>query len=83
MCLYLNNNRSDFVTMANLKTDLDQYLLKNETRRSYNFSLPSFSTPSFMSRSNDETPSTTSTTASWFENVQKEYCTLVSVETAF
>ncbi|XP_022825745.1 protein transport protein sft2 [Spodoptera litura] len=62
--------------MANLKTDLDQYLLKNESRRSYNFSLPSFSTPSFMTRSTEESPSTASSTASWFENVQKEYFTL-------
>lgn len=36
--------------------------------------MPSFSTPSFLSRSNDETP--TSTTSSWFEDVQKEYFTL-------
>ncbi|XP_075976030.1 uncharacterized protein LOC142976506 [Anticarsia gemmatalis] len=61
--------------MANLKTDLDQYLLKNDNRRSYNFSLPSFSTPSFLSRSTEESPSTASN-ASWFENVQKEYFTL-------
>lgn len=39
--------------------------------------MPSFSTPSFFSRSNDETP--TSTTSSWFEDVQKEYFTLVSL----
>lgn len=65
--------------MANLKSDLDQYLLQNESRRSYKFSLPQFSTPSFFSRSTEETPtSTTSSTASWFENVQKEYFTLVS-----
>lgn len=62
--------------MANLKSDLDQYLLQNESRRS-KFSLPQFSTPSFFSRSADETPtSTTSSTATWFENVQKEYFTL-------
>lgn len=65
--------------MANLKTDLDQYLLKNESRRSYNFSLPSFSAPSFMTRSTEESPTSTSSTATWFENVQKEYCTLVSI----
>lgn len=58
--------------MANLKSDLDQYLLQNESRRSYKFSLPSFSTPAFLSR--EETP--TSTTSSWFEEVQKEYFTL-------
>ncbi|CAH2085170.1 unnamed protein product [Euphydryas editha] len=61
--------------MANLKSDLDEYLLQNESRRSYKISLP-FSTPSFFSRSNDETPSSSSSTATWFENVQKEYFTL-------
>ncbi|KAJ0178003.1 hypothetical protein K1T71_006876 [Dendrolimus kikuchii] len=59
--------------MASLKENLDQYLLRNESKRS-TFSMPSFSTPSFFSRSNDETP--TSTTSSWFEEVQKEYFTL-------
>lgn len=63
--------------MATLKSDLDEYLLQNENRRSYKISLP-FSTPSFFSRSNDETPTSTSTTSTWFENVQKEYFTLVS-----
>lgn len=62
--------------MANLKSDLDEYLLQNESRRSYKISLP-FSTPSFFSRNNDETTSTSST-GTWFENVQKEYFTLVS-----
>ncbi|XP_045767591.1 protein transport protein sft2 [Maniola jurtina] len=62
--------------MANLKSDLDEYLLQNESRRSYKISLP-FSTPSFFSRSNEETPtSSTSSTGTWFENVQKEYFTL-------
>ncbi|XP_041988921.1 protein transport protein sft2 [Aricia agestis] len=61
--------------MTNLKSDLDQYLLQNESRRGYNFSLP-FSTPSIFKRNNDETPSSISTTSSWFENVQKEYFTL-------
>ncbi|OWR48575.1 hypothetical protein KGM_202382 [Danaus plexippus plexippus] len=61
--------------MATLKSDLDEYLLQNENRRSYKISLP-FSTPSFFSRSNDETPTSTSTTSTWFENVQKEYFTL-------
>lgn len=62
--------------MANLKSDLDEYLLQNETRRSYKISLP-FSTPSFFSRSNDETPtSSNSSTGTWFDNVQKEYFTL-------
>lgn len=60
--------------MANLKSDLDEYLLQNESRRSYKISLP-FSTPSFFSRNNDETTSTSST-GTWFENVQKEYFTL-------
>lgn len=60
--------------MASLKENLDQYLLRNESKRSSTFSMPSFSTPSFLSRSNDETP--TSTTSSWFEDVQKEYFTL-------
>lgn len=63
--------------MANLKSDLDEYLLQNESRRSYKISLP-FSTPSFFSRNNDETPTSTSSTGTWFENVQKEYFTLVS-----
>lgn len=64
--------------MANLKSDLDEYLLQNENRRSYKISLP-FSTPSFFSRSNDETPtSSNSSTGTWFDNVQKEYFTLVS-----
>lgn len=61
--------------MANLKSDLDEYLLQNESRRSYKISLP-FSTPSFFSRNNDETPTSTSSTGTWFENVQKEYFTL-------
>ncbi|XP_049871115.1 uncharacterized protein LOC126370308 [Pectinophora gossypiella] len=61
--------------MATLKSDLDQYLLQNENRRSYKISLP-FSTPSFLSRNNDETPSSTSSAGTWFEEVQKEYCTL-------
>lgn len=65
--------------MANLKSDLDQYLLQSENRKS-KFSLP-FSTPSFFSRSNDETPtSTNSTNSSWFQEVQKEYFTLVSTQ---
>ncbi|XP_026498340.1 uncharacterized protein LOC113402338 [Vanessa tameamea] len=65
--------------MANLKSDLDQYLLKNESRRSYKISLP-FSTPSFFSRSNDESPTSTSSTGTWFENVQKEYFTLTRTQ---
>ncbi|CAK1579751.1 unnamed protein product [Parnassius mnemosyne] len=62
--------------MANLKSDLDDYLLQNENRRSYKFGLPSFSTPSFLSRSNDESPTSTSSTSTWFQSVQKEYFTL-------
>ncbi|XP_013142367.1 PREDICTED: protein transport protein sft2 [Papilio polytes] len=62
--------------MATLKSDLDDYLLQNESRRSYKFSLPSFSRPSFLSRSNDESPTSTSSTSTWFDNVQKEYFTL-------
>lgn len=58
-----------------LKSDLDDYLLQNESRRS-KFSLP-FSTPSFLSRSSETTPSSNNT-PSWFEEVQKDYCTLVS-----
>ncbi|XP_050349680.1 uncharacterized protein LOC126773078 [Nymphalis io] len=65
--------------MANLKSDLDQYLLQNESRRSYKISLP-FSTPSFFSRSNDETPTSTSSAGTWFENVQKEYFTLTRTQ---
>ncbi|XP_048000193.1 protein transport protein sft2 [Leguminivora glycinivorella] len=61
--------------MANLKSDLDEYLLQNENRRSYKISLP-FSTPSFFSRSNEETPTSSSSNASWFQEVQKEYFTL-------
>lgn len=63
--------------MANLKSDLDEYLLQNENRRSYKISLP-FSTPSFLSRNNEETPTSSSSSGSWFEEVQKEYFTLVS-----
>ncbi|XP_013164062.1 PREDICTED: protein transport protein sft2 [Papilio xuthus] len=62
--------------MATLKSDLDDYLLQNESRRSYKFGLPSFSRPSFLSRSNDESPTSTSSTSTWFDNVQKEYFTL-------
>ncbi|KPJ14250.1 Protein transport protein sft2 [Papilio machaon] len=62
--------------MANLKSDLDDYLLQNESRRSYKFGLPSFSRPSFLSRSNDDSPTSTSSTSTWFDNVQKEYFTL-------
>ncbi|KAI8420624.1 hypothetical protein MSG28_007868 [Choristoneura fumiferana] len=61
--------------MANLKSDLDEYLLQNENRRSYKISLP-FSTPSFLSRSNEDTPTSSSSSGSWFEEVQKEYFTL-------
>ncbi|VVD03824.1 uncharacterized protein LOC126976028 [Leptidea sinapis] len=61
--------------MANLKSDLDDYLLQNENRRSFKFGLP-FSTPKFFSRNDDESPSSSNTTASWFEEVQKEYFTL-------
>ncbi|XP_061705127.1 uncharacterized protein LOC133516293 isoform X1 [Cydia pomonella] len=61
--------------MANLKSDLDEYLLQNENRRSYKISLP-FSTPSFFSRSNEETPTSSSSNGSWFQEVQKEYFTL-------
>lgn len=64
--------------MANLKSDLDEYLLQNDKSRSYKFSLPSFSTPSFMSRSSEQTPS--STNESWFQEVQKEYCTLTRTQ---
>ncbi|GBP93846.1 Protein transport protein SFT2 [Eumeta japonica] len=60
--------------MANLKSDLDEYLLSNENRRGFKFSLPKFSTPSFLSRSTEETPS--STKSGWFDEVQKEYFTL-------
>ncbi|KAI5644571.1 got1/Sft2-like family domain-containing protein [Phthorimaea operculella] len=61
--------------MGSLKSDLDQYLLQNETRKSYKISLP-FSTPTFFSRSNDETPSSSGSAGTWFEEVQKDYCTL-------
>ncbi|XP_063374513.1 uncharacterized protein LOC134662175 [Cydia amplana] len=61
--------------MTNLKSDLDEYLLQNENRRSYKISLP-FSTPSFFSRSNEETPTSSSSNGSWFQEVQKEYFTL-------
>lgn len=63
--------------MTNLKSDLDEYLLQNESRKSYKISLP-FSTPTFFSRSNEETPSSSSSNETWFQNVQKEYFTLVS-----
>ncbi|CAG9122719.1 hypothetical protein JYU34_004015 [Plutella xylostella] len=65
--------------MANLKSDLDQYLLQNETRRSYKISLP-FSTPSFFSRSNEETPTSTSSAGTWYDEVQKEYFTLTRTQ---
>ncbi|CAG4964347.1 unnamed protein product [Colias eurytheme] len=65
--------------MANLKSDLDDYLLQNENRRSYKFNLP-FSTSNFFTRSNEETPTSTTTTSSWFEEVQKEYFTLTRTQ---
>ncbi|XP_063391815.1 uncharacterized protein LOC134677307 [Cydia fagiglandana] len=65
--------------MANLKSDLDEYLLQNENRRSYKISLP-FSTPSFFSRSNEETPTSSSSSGSWFQEVQKEYFTLTRTQ---
>lgn len=69
--------------MANLKSDLDQYLLQNETRKSYKISLP-FSTPSFLSRTPPEdSPTSTSSAGSWLDEVQKEYFTLVSATTYF
>ncbi|XP_053605332.1 uncharacterized protein LOC128672305 [Plodia interpunctella] len=60
--------------MATLKNDLDEYLLQND-KRSYKISLPTFSTPTFFTRNNDATPSS-SNSQSWFEEVQKDYCTL-------
>ncbi|XP_013196113.1 uncharacterized protein LOC106139252 [Amyelois transitella] len=60
--------------MATLKNDLDEYLLQNDKSRSYKISLPSFSKPSFFTKSSDATPSSTS--SSWFDEVQKDYCTL-------
>lgn len=63
--------------MATLKTDLDEYLLQNDKSRSYKITLPTFSAPSFFSKNNESTPS--STNESWFEEVQKDYCTLVSI----
>lgn len=67
--------------MANLKSDLDQYLLQNETRKSYKISLP-FSTPSFLSRTPaEESPTSNSSAGSWLDEVQKEYFTLVSAIT--
>jgi hypothetical protein len=59
--------------MANLKTELDEYMQQKEARRSY-FSLPRFSTPRFFSR--DENPD--DETVTWFQQAQKDYCTLVS-----
>lgn len=69
--------------MASLKSDLDQYLLQNETRKNYKISLP-FSTPSFLSRTPaEDSPSSSSSAGSWLDEVQKEYFTLVSVLTYF
>lgn len=69
--------------MASLKSDLDQYLLQNETRKSYKISLP-FSTPSFLSRTpTEDTPTSSSSAGSWLDEVQKEYFTLVSTKTYF
>ncbi|XP_026333451.1 protein transport protein sft2 [Hyposmocoma kahamanoa] len=62
--------------MASLKSDLDQYLLQNETRKSYKISLP-FSTPGFLSRTpTEDTPTSSSSAGSWLDEVQKEYFTL-------
>lgn len=64
--------------MATLKSDLDQYLLQNETRKSYKISLP-FSTPSFLSRAPaEDSPTSSSSAGGWLDEVQKEYFTLVS-----
>ncbi|CAG9787024.1 unnamed protein product [Diatraea saccharalis] len=58
--------------MTNLKSELDEYMLQKESRRSY-FSLPSISTPSFLSRS---TESPDDDTVTWFQQTQKDYFTL-------
>ncbi|XP_072949859.1 uncharacterized protein [Epargyreus clarus] len=63
--------------MANLKSDLDEYLLQNDRRSKFSFS--NF-TPSFLSRNRDETPTSSHSNESWFENVQKEYFTLTRTQ---
>lgn len=69
--------------MASLKSDLDQYLLQNETRKSYKISLP-FSTPGFLSRTPaEDSPTSSSSAGTWLDEVQKEYFTLVSTVTYF
>lgn len=58
--------------MANLKSDLDDYLLQNDTaRRGFKITLPTISKPKWFSRSEDESPSSTNT---WFSETQKEWC---------
>ncbi|KAL4703026.1 hypothetical protein ACJJTC_019244 [Scirpophaga incertulas] len=57
--------------MANLKSELDEYMQQKESRRSY-FSLPTFSTPRFFSRNNEVDDET----VTWFQQAQKDYCTL-------
>ncbi|CAH0399274.1 unnamed protein product [Chilo suppressalis] len=58
--------------MTNLKSELDEYMLQKESRRSY-FSFPTISTPSFLSRS---TESPDDDTVTWFQQAHKDYCTL-------
>ncbi|XP_028166455.1 protein transport protein sft2 [Ostrinia furnacalis] len=61
--------------MANLKSELDEYMLQKESRRGY-FTLPSFSTPSFLSRSSEDSSPTVSESSTWFQRVQNDYFTL-------
>lgn len=64
--------------MANIKTELDEYMQQKDSRRNYKyFSLPSsFSIPLINSSQNSEDSPTES--ISWAQQVQKDYCTLVS-----
>lgn len=63
--------------MANLKSELDEYMQQKDSRRNYKyFSLPtSFSIPLISPQSSEDSPTES---VSWVEQVQKDYCTLVS-----
>lgn len=64
--------------MANLKDDLDQYMLMNEERKSPGFKLP-FKVPSFGSSSSSTPTVTTPTSNSWLnDNDDNGWCPKMS-----
>lgn len=67
--------------MVNLKDDLDQYLIKNDNKKSWNFKVPSI--PSFGSSSapstSASTPTSNSTGNSWLnDNDDDGWCPKMS-----